>query len=307
MNSVIELARVSWRPGPAFALQELDLRVPEGSIYGFLGPNGSGKSSTIRILMGMLKADAGRVRLLGRPAPDDLPEILQEVGYMPERPHLFNRLTVREAVAFHRAFYRRWDQGWADSLLRRMELNPDQVIRRLSKGETGKLMFTLALASRPRLLILDEPTDGLDPVVRRDMVTTLLDYVSREGASVFISSHLVHELERICDWVGVIDDGRLVAELRMEDFKNSIKRIRLGSAATPPPPDVPFAVLDRIAPNGVSPLETWVVWGWQAGHREHLSRSGIDVRDVIDLDLEEGFVALLRSTRKRTPTPGEED
>lgn len=299
MTSAIEFEGVCWRPGKSFALKDLTLSVPEGSIYGFLGPNGSGKSSSIRILMGMLKPDSGGVRMLGGKVPKELPRVLQQVGYVPERPHLFKQLTVQEAVEFHRSFYPGWDRVWADGLLDRMELDPCQPIKRLSKGQVGKLMFALALGSRPRLLVLDEPTDGLDPVVRRDIVTSLVDYVSQEGATVFISSHLVHELERICDWVGVIDNGSLVAELRMDDFKSTIKRLRLEGTPNVPPPDIPFALLDRMAPNGVSPMETWVVWGWEPLHREQLAHTGIHVREVIDLDLEEGFVALLRATRTR--------
>lgn len=301
MSNAIEFEGVCWRPGRSFALRDLTLAVPEGAIYGFLGPNGSGKSSSIKILMGMMKPDSGGVRMLGGRVPRDLPRVLQRVGYIPERPHLFKQLTVAEAVAYHRSFYETWDQPWAEALLDRMELLPDQPIRRLSKGQTGKLMFALALATRPRLLVLDEPTDGLDPVVRRDIVTTMVDYVSQEGATVFVSSHLVHELERICDWVAVIDKGQLVAELRMDDFKRTIKRLRLEGASLEPPRDVPFAVLDRMAPNGVNPLETWTVWGWEPPHREHLADTGIHVREVIDLDLEEGFVALLRATRTRQP------
>jgi ABC-2 type transport system ATP-binding protein len=299
MIHAIELDGVDWSPGRGFALRDLSLRVPAASIYGFLGPNGSGKTSVIRIIMGMVKPERGEVRVLEGRVPRDLPHILARVGYVPERPHVYPQLTVGEAMRYHASFHRLWDPHWADQLVERLGLDPTRKISRMSKGETGKLLVSLALGQRPELLVMDEPTDGLDPVIRRDVVTTVLDYVSETGASVLISSHLVHELERICDWVGVLDHGRLVDELPMVEFKNAIKRIRVQNAPADVPVDVPFAVLDRRAANGVSPYETWVVRGWSRDHQHYLECVGATVRDVVDLDLEDGFVELLRAQRAR--------
>ena len=297
MNYAIEFDGVTWRPGKDFALQELDLRVPRGSIYGFLGPNGSGKTSSIRLMMGMMFPDSGEIRMLDGRVPKELPKILQSVGYMPERPHVFDQLTVDEVLRFHSSFYPSWDRGWASELLERLELPGDRAVKRMSKGQAGKLMMLMALAVRPKLLILDEPTDGLDPVVRRDIMTTVLDYVAEAGATVFVSSHLVHELERICDWVGVLDAGKLVAELPINDFKNGIKRLRFEEAPRMTDEEAPFALLHRRPPNGVSPFETWTVRGWDPTHRHILESQGLRIREVIDLDLEEGFVELLRAQR----------
>lgn len=306
MSHAIELTDVCWSPGRSFALRDLTVRVPRGSIYGFLGPNGSGKTTAIRILMGMIRPRSGAVRVLDGHVPRDLPHILSRVGYVPERPHVYPQLTVEEALRYHASFHRMWDPHWADELLERLGLDPTRKISRMSKGETGKLLMSLALGQRPELLVLDEPTDGLDPVIRRDVMTTVLDYVSDTGATVFISSHLVHELERICDWVGILDRGRLVDELPMDTFKRGIKRLRVDGAPAALPEETPFRVLRRAAPNGVSPFETWVVRGWEDGHRDYLARVGADVRDVIDLDLEDGFVELLRAQRGRL-TEHEED
>jgi ABC-2 type transport system ATP-binding protein len=178
----------------------------------------------------------------------------------------------------------------------RLGLDPHRKISRMSKGENGKLLILLALSQRPDLLVLDEPTDGLDPVVRRDVLTAVLDYVSETSATVFISSHLVHELERICDWVGVMDDGQLVAELPMQSFKNGIKRIRVADAPDLPG-DTPFVILHRKEADGAGSVETWIVRGWQDPMRQYFAGVGATLRDVIDLDLEEGFVELLSSSR----------
>ena len=162
---------------------------------------------------------------------------------MPERPHLYPDLTVAESIRFHAAFHQRFDHAAADRLIARFGLPSDRVLSRLSKGEMGKLMILQALAQRPDLLVLDEPTDGLDPVVRREALSAILEYVSETGASVLISSHLVHELERFCDWIGVLDQGTMVAELPMQEFKSGLKRLRVGAGAAVA--SAPFSVLAR--------------------------------------------------------------
>jgi ABC-2 type transport system ATP-binding protein len=296
VNDAIELTDVSWKAGKGFELKNVSLRVPVGSIYGFLGPNGSGKTTTIRLFMGMMKADSGAIAVLGKPVPKEMPRILARVGFVPERPHVYPALTVGEALRYHASFYPSWDRTWSEDLRGRLELDPARKIARLSKGESGKLLLLLALSQRPDLLVLDEPTDGLDPVVRRDVLTAVLDYVSETSATVFISSHLVHELERFCDWVGVLDGGQVVAELPMQSFKNGIKRIRLTDAPESPG-DTPFVILDRIERDTLGSLETWIVRGWQDPMRQYFEGVGASVRDVVDLDLEEGFVELLRSSR----------
>jgi ABC-2 type transport system ATP-binding protein len=298
MSNAIEIRRLHYRAGKSFELRDLALAVPEGSIYGFLGPNGSGKTTTIRLILGLLRPIRGQITVLSRPMPADAPAVLGRTGYVPEQPHLDPTLTVEETIRFHAAFFPSWDETWANQLVDTFALERRQLFGRLSKGQKGKLMMLLALAQRPELLVLDEPTEGLDPVVRRDLLAALLEYVSQHRATVFISSHLVHELERICDWVGVMDDGRLVAEVAMESFKNGIKRLRVADA--PPPTTLtasppPFAVLSREA--GSNGTETWLVRGWQPEMRAYFQPVGAALRDVIDLDLEEAFVELLRAFR----------
>lgn len=294
MTNAVEIRELDYRAGTNFEIRDLDLTVPAGSIYGFLGPNGSGKTTTIRLILGLLRARAGAIQVLGEPIPLHAPTVLARVGFVPEQPHLDPTLTVREQMRFRAAFYPRWDGAWADELLQAFDLDPDRLFGRLSKGQKGKVMMLLALAQRPDLLVLDEPTDGLDPVVRRDMLSALLDYVSQHGASVFISSHLVHELERMCDWIGVMDNGCLVSQMPMEQFKNGIKRLLVTSAPT----DVdsaPFAVLARDRNGAAS--ETWLVRGWESPMVAWFDGHGGSIQSIVDLDLEDGFVELLRTFR----------
>lgn len=294
MLNAVEVHHLQYRAGKAFAIGDLSLTVPAGSIYGFLGPNGSGKTTTIRLLLGLLPPARGAITVLGAPMPKDAARVLGRIGYVPEQPHLDPTMTVAESLRFHAAFYATWDGAQAEMLRRRFGLRADQLFGRLSKGQKGKLMMLLALAQCPELLLLDEPTDGLDPVLRRDLLAALLEYVRRREATVFISSHLVHELERICSWVGVMDDGRLVAELPMESFKRGMKRLRVAN----PPAEVngsPFVVLSR--GTDLDGCETWIVRGWEPAMAEYFAGRGAILQDVIDLDLEDGFVELLRTFR----------
>lgn len=293
MSNAIETQGLRYRAGKDFAIQDLALTVREGAIYGFLGPNGAGKTTTVQLLLGQLRPDGGSISVLGRSVPRDLPAILAETGYVPERPHLYPYLTVAEAVRYHAAFFSTFDRDYAERMRAAFDLPRDRRIARLSKGEAGKLHVLLVLAQRPRLLVLDEPTDGLDPVVRRDVLSALLEFCSAGAATVFISSHLVHELERVCDWVGLLDHGRLVAELPMEAFKNGIKRIRLAKAPAAAGA-TPFEVVSRGAEAGG---EAWVVRGWEPPMAQWFQGAGAEVRAIEDLDLEDGFVELLRAAR----------
>jgi ABC-2 type transport system ATP-binding protein len=296
MSLAIETVDLRYKAGKSFEISRLNMHVPRGSVYGFLGPNGSGKSTPIRLLLGLHKPAGGAITGLGEPMPRNYASVLSRVGYVPERPHAYPSLTVDEAIELHSAFFPTWDHVWAEELLGMFRLERDRKLASLSKGESGKVQMLLALAQKPELLVLDEPTDGLDPVVRRDILSAVLDYVTDREATVLISSHLVHELERICDWVGVMDAGRLIAEMPMNDFKSGLKRIRVASA----PLELnapPFTVLSRERNNGS--VEQWLVQGWEPGMQEYLTSVGGSLREVIDLDLEEGFVEMLRSARDR--------
>lgn len=294
MSNAIEVRGLHYRV-EGFTLRGIDLTVPTGAVYGFLGPNGSGKSTTIRLLLGLLRQEGGTVRLLGQEVPGDIVHVLRRTGYVPERPHLYQDQRVSEAIQFHAAFHQSFDRDFASALLTRFALPSERHLGRLSKGEMGKLMILLALAQRPDLLILDEPTDGLDPVVRREALSAILEYVSDTRATVLVSSHLVHELERFCDWIGVLDGGTMVAEMPMQEFKSGLKRLRVGSGLAVASP--PFALLAREG-DGLGG-EVWTVRGWRPDMATWFP-AGAPLREVIDLDLEDAFVELLRSARVTT-------
>ena len=294
MTHAITVENLAYRAGGHFAIRDLHMRVPNGSVYGFLGPNGSGKTTTIRLLLGMLQPAEGTISVLGHDVPHGAHQALARIGYVPERLHLYPMLTVEETMRYHASFYTRWDAAEAEKMRRSFDLRAEQRVGRLSKGEAGKLMMLLALAVRPELLVLDEPTDGLDPVVRRDVLAAVLEYVSTHSATVLISSHLVHEQERVCDWIGVMDGGRLVAEMPMQAFRSGIKRLRVAGASANGSP-TPFGILARRA--GAGREEEWVVRDWRDDMTSWFTNGTAALREVVDLDLEESFVETLRAAR----------
>ena len=297
MSNAIETRGLKYRTSGEFAIDDVSLNVPTGALYGFLGPNGCGKTTTIKLLLGLLRPDAGTITVLGNEIPGALPAALARTGVIPDRPHLHRYLTVHESMELHRAFHPRWDAKWAAELQEQFRLRPDQKISRLSKGETAKVMVLQALCQKPDLLVLDEPMDGLDPVVRRDVLAALLEYVSSHGATVLVSSHLVHELERFCDWIGVMDQGRLVVELPMGEFRGGNKRLRLSTVNTLDVARAPFTLLTQEREGGSQ--QSWVVRGWRPEMSAWFAQDGVTLNDVADLDLEDGFVELLRAFRTR--------
>jgi ABC-2 type transport system ATP-binding protein len=294
MNPV-EVRGLAYSPGGSFRIAGLDLEVPQGAVYGFLGPNGAGKTTTLRLILGLLRPRAGSITVLGSAIPREAPRALARVGYVPEQPHFDNLLTIREILRFQAAFYPGWNWTTAERLLLELELEERQPFGRLSKGQKAKVMMLAALAQTPDLLVLDEPTDGLDPLARRDILVALLDYVAQHQATVLVSSHLVHELEGICSWIGVMDSGDLVVQMPTAEFRDGIKRLHLEAAlpATAAPP--PFTVLSRNGRELGGP--TLVVRNWRPEMAGYFAVHGAPVRSVTDLALEDGYVEVLRAFR----------
>lgn len=294
MSSPIALSHVTYRVGRHFALRDLSLSVPQGTVFGLLGPNGSGKTTIIRLITGMAAADDGTVTVAGHLLPRGAAAALGEVGFVPERPHLYPGLSVDDTLRYHRAFFPRFDTTFAQSLLRDFQLRPDMVVGRMSKGETGKVMVLLALATRPSILVLDEPTDGLDPVARRDVMGAVMAYVADTGATMLITSHLVHEIERMCDRVGLLDDGTLVMDETMTAFRDALRRVRV-TGAPPSLGALPFTLVARRDAGGRA--QDWVIRGFHDSARSWMTAQGMEVLEVTHLDLEETVVELLRASR----------
>lgn len=244
----IETRGLVKRYGEALAVDHLDLQVRCGEVFGLVGPNGAGKTTTIRILVGLSEPSAGDVRLFGQPLAGSGPALRAKVGYVGEEQAVYPYMRVSEAMDFLRAFYPRWDQDLALRIADVFRLPLRQRAGELSKGMRVQLALVLALAPRPPLLILDEPTAGLDPIARRDFLSTVLGEAVGPDQSVLMSSHNLTEVERVVDRVGIIVHGRMAAVRTVDEFGSSQKRIRVVFQADQPP----AGVLDQPGIAGVA-------------------------------------------------------
>lgn len=229
-EQMIEITALRKRFGRKTVLDGLDLAVPRGSIFGFLGLNGAGKSTTIQILLGLLKPDAGTCRVAGLDPTRDPIAVRSQVGYMAENQTMYGWMRVREIIDWCGRLYPVWDKTLADDLRNQFLLAPDAKVGTLSKGQTSKLALLLALAHRPQLVILDDPVLGLDPLARRDFLREVIGQLQAREVTVFFSSHLLYEIEPICDAVAILHNGRIVASEPVDALRARVKRIELKTA-----------------------------------------------------------------------------
>jgi ABC-2 type transport system ATP-binding protein len=220
------------------ALRGLDLQVPAGSIFGFLGRNGAGKTTTIKTLMGLLRADTGSAHVFGVPVTDadSAAGVRRRIGFVTEDKELYPYMTVEQIIRFTRPFFPDWRRDLEQRYLEMFELPKARKIPDLSKGMRSKLMLLLAIARGAELLILDEPTDGLDPAATEGVLRELVSITSSSGITIFFSSHQLSEVELIADHVGIVDHGRMVVSGCLDDLKARYQRVHvvLESGAEPP-------------------------------------------------------------------------
>jgi len=214
--------------GPTEALRGLDLSVPRGSLCGFLGRNGAGKTTTLKILMGLARPTSGHAEVFGLPCDSTFSslEIRTRAAFITEAKSLFPYMTVDQVIAFTRGFFPQWRSDLEQHYRRLFELPPGRNVRGLSKGMLSKLHLLLALCRNAELLILDEPTEGLDPVVTEQVLQVLISFVSEGQATVFFSSHRLPEIEQVCDRICLIHEGRLVFQDTLDDLKEHCRRVQ---------------------------------------------------------------------------------
>ncbi len=216
--SVIETDRLTKSYGPHRGIVDVDLSVSQGEVYGFLGPNGAGKTTTIRLLLDLIRPTSGRARVFGIETTANPVAIHRRIGYLPGEFALFDRLTGGQTIEYFANLRGGVDRLYAADLVARFDLDPSRRFKEYSKGNKQKVGLVIALQHRPDLLILDEPTSGLDPLVQQTFFALLRDTVA-EGRTAFLSSHILGEVERTCDRVAIIREGRIVAVDRVEAFR----------------------------------------------------------------------------------------
>lgn len=287
MNDAVVTRALSKRFGDQAALDAVDLRVPDGAVYVLVGANGAGKSTTLRLLMNLDARDSGTAEIFGLDTVTRGPEARAQIGYVPERHDQgYSWMTCRQLIEHVAAYYPSWDSAYADRLTQTFDLRLNQKLGTLSKGESRRLQLVLALAHRPPLLLLDEPTDGLDPVVRHRTLSVLAEHLAETPTTVLLSTHQIHEVESLADHVGVMRNGRLVTQISRDELRGTVRRYRVAiPEGWQPPPGTPPYTGGREA--------EWTLVGEEGEVIERLARAGVTVRDVKTLVLEDATLAFL--------------
>ena len=278
---MLEMKNVTKTFGSFKALDDLTLTVPQGAVYGLVGPNGAGKSTAIRHLTGVYRPDKGSVTMKETPIYEN-PVIKNVIGYIPDDIFYFPSATLEDMKKFYKGIYPRFDTALFERLKDIFALPDKTPIRRYSKGMQKQAAFHLALSTRPEVLILDEPVDGLDPVMRRQVMSLILSDVAEYGTTVLISSHNLRELEDVCDHVGIMDHGKMLLEKSLADMQGNTHKLQLVG-------DTP-AGLDILHESNSGRLKTLIVRGqaWEISTKAAAAKPAYF--DVLPLSLEEIFI-----------------
>jgi len=279
---------------PHFTLADINVALPTGSIMGFIGANGAGKSTTIRILMGLVRQDRGTVQVLGKSMPEQQADAKRDIGFASEDMRLYKRATVQWHLEFMRSIDPKWDQSYAELLVKRFDLRPQQKIKGLSHGQRVKAALLLQLARRPRLLVLDEPTTGLDPVARQEVLGELMEILADDQRTIFFSSQNTLDVEQISDRITFIDRGRVIDTGDKESFLDRWRRVRLEV-----PPGVVLPALPGVVGTaGSGRLAIVTMSRFEPAITAAYHDAGATVNAVDNMTLEEIFVANVMSRRE---------
>ncbi len=277
--------------GKTVALDGLDLVVEPGTVLGLVGRNGAGKTTALRLAHGILYPDSGRIRVLGFDPVTQGNEVRTRASLLSEESALYPWMRIGDILHFASALHPRWDTALAESFRERLGLDPKAVIKTLSRGTRAKVALVLAVACRPELLLLDDPTAGLDPLVRREVLEGILEAIPGEGGSVVYASHLVHDVERVADRVAILDAGRLRLEGSLDGLKAKVRRARAVFDDAAP---ADLAIAGRIDARADGRLLTVVAEGANGDLEAALRAAGAKEVTVEPLSLEEILVAFLR-------------
>ena len=278
---MIRLQNVTKTFGSFKALDELSLTIPKGAVYGLVGPNGAGKSTTIRHLTGVYRPDSGAITIGGQPVYENT-AVKQTIGYIPDEIFYFPSANLEEMHRFYKGLYPKFDDALFTRLKDVFQLPENTPLRRYSKGMQKQAAFQLSISTRPEVLILDEPVDGLDPVMRRQVMSLILSDVADRETTVLISSHNLRELEDVCDHVGIMDHGKMLLEKSLADMQGNTRKLQIVG-------QIP-AGLDVLHETTSGRLSTLIVRGSLRDIRAKAAAAEPAYFDVLPLSLEEIFI-----------------
>lgn len=298
MEDAIRTERLTKYYGRRKVVDSLELRVARGTVYGLLGRNGAGKSTTLKMLTGMVQPDRGRIELLGEDIETLSPQTRGRIAYLAEGHPLYTWMTIGQAVAFTTSFYPGADRDLACQILDHFGLSPRTRINQLSKGQRAQVSLALAIAPDPELLILDDPTLGLDTNTRRDFLESMIQIIQRRGRTILFSSHVLGDVERVADRVGVMVDGVLRVDCPAEHFKRSVRKVVLEFGRQPPEvPPCPGLLSDWC----VGTRRELVFIGLGPEQLALLESLGPRRIEAVELNLEDAFIEYTRGPRQSLP------
>ena len=278
---MLELKNVTKSFGTTKAVEDLTMTVPKGTVYGLVGPNGAGKSTAIRLALGVYRPDSGSITLDGKPVFEN-PEVKSRICSIPDEVFYFQSATMADMKNYYKGMYPQFDEALFDKLYEVFQLPRNSPIRRFSKGMQKQAAFHLSICTHPELLILDEPVDGLDPVMRRQVWSLLLGEVAQRETTVLVSSHNLRELEDICDHVGIMDHGKMLLERSLADMQGNTHKVQLVG-------NVPLD-LEILHESNSGRLKTLVVRGNAEEISQKVKATDPAYFDVLPLSLEEIFI-----------------
>ena len=278
---MLQIKNVTKTFGQFKALDNLSMTVPKGTVYGLVGPNGAGKSTAIRLLTGVYTPDEGQLTMDGQDVYENV-AVKERIGYIPDEIFYFPSATLEDMRKFYKGLYSKFDDALFDRLYEIFNLPPKSPLRRFSKGMQKQAAFHLAICCRPEVLILDEPVDGLDPVMRRQVWSLILSDVAEHGTTVLISSHNLRELEDICDHVGIMDHGHMLLEKSLADMQGSTVKLQIVG-------ELPEG-LDVLHESKSGRLSTYIIRGGADEVTAKVASVNPAYYDVLPLSLEEIFI-----------------
>lgn len=304
MDMVISTHNLTKYYGTRKVVDSLTLAVPKGCVYGFLGRNGAGKSTTIKMLMGLVHPDRGGSEVLGEDSMKLTPATKARVAYMAEGHPLIAWMNVGQLARFQSGFYPTWNQQYFEQLVDYFSLPGKLKIRHLSRGQRAQVSLALAVATDPELLILDDPTLGLDTVVRRELLESLIEIIQRKGRTIFFSSHILGDVERVADRIGILVDGVLRVDCPTERFKQSLRKVVLEFPGPPPPfSDCRGLVGSRRLENRLE----LVIANYNGEHHALLETLSPKRIEEVEMNLEDAFIEYTRGDYRPMPTLAKEE
>lgn len=294
-DAAITIEGLHFSYGKKHVLKGVDLEVPRGSIFGFLGRNGAGKTTAIKTLLGLQKPQAGRCLVGGLDSVTDTLEVRRRIGFMAEDQQMYGWMTVRRIIKWVAGFYPNWDDKFTDELAEVLSLPKDMKVKELSKGQNSSLALLLALGHRPDIVILDDPTLGLDPIARKDFLRHVIELLQSNGVTVFFSSHLLYEIEPVADHVAILDDGVIIKASGTEQLRESVRRFALTPAPGADFSKVP-GVLDALK---VGESVSVAVEDCDQAKRARLKEMSLNSMTETALNLDEIFEAYVIGDRGR--------